>query len=139
MAAIESWRRARECRGTSTAIMELVVAVPVVNKAIFEVKMFRVDSLGFRSPSPPPAEIRTTSTLDSYGKSNFRSVNLSTGFRNAIERIRTNVGYFCMNYAIVVPLILFLSLFWHPISLIVFIMAAWLFLYFLATSCLIDD
>ncbi len=64
---------------------------------------------------------------------NFRSLGLPSKFAEAISRIRTNVGYFRMNYSIIVLLILFLSLLWHPISLIVFIvmMAAWLFLYFL--------
>ncbi|KAF2301971.1 hypothetical protein GH714_031081 [Hevea brasiliensis] len=53
--------------------------------------------------------------------------------KEALVRLKTNAAYFGMNYAIIILIILFLSLLWHPISLIVFIvmMAAWLFLYFL--------
>ncbi|CAL5199988.1 unnamed protein product [Lathyrus oleraceus] len=64
---------------------------------------------------------------------NLRSFNLPSGFPDAVSRVKTNIGYFQMNYAIVILIVLFFSLIWHPISLIVFValMAAWLFLYFL--------
>lgn len=57
----------------------------------------------------------------------------------AFTRIKANVSYFYTNYAIVILMVIFLSLLWQPPSLIVFIflMAAWLYLYFLRDQPLI--
>ncbi|EEF48093.1 PRA1 family protein F3 [Ricinus communis] len=63
----------------------------------------------------------------------LQSFNLPTTFHETVQSIKMNAAYFRYNYVIIILVILFLSLLWHPISLIVFIimMAAWLFLYFL--------
>ncbi|KAG7014025.1 PRA1 family protein F2, partial [Cucurbita argyrosperma subsp. argyrosperma] len=69
----------------------------------------------------------------------FHSFTLPFNFRDTFSRVKTNIAYFRMNYAIIVLFILFLSLLWHPISLIVFtaMLAVWLFLYFLRDEPLI--
>ncbi|KAJ8553280.1 hypothetical protein K7X08_023958 [Anisodus acutangulus] len=70
---------------------------------------------------------------------NLHSIKLPSSISDAISRIKTNFSYFQMNYALIVLGIVFLSLLWHPISLIVFIvlMAVWLFLYFLRDEPLV--
>ncbi|KAH7572151.1 hypothetical protein JRO89_XS04G0211700 [Xanthoceras sorbifolium] len=61
------------------------------------------------------------------------SFNLPTTLSDSIQRIRTNVAFFRINYAIIVLFLLFVSLLWTPISLaaLVLLVVLWLFLYFL--------
>ncbi|KAL1203727.1 PRA1 family protein F2 [Cardamine amara subsp. amara] len=63
----------------------------------------------------------------------FESMTLPHGFFDTISRMKTNLGYFRANYAIGVLFIFFLSLLYHPTSLIVLavLVVFWIFLYFL--------
>ncbi|KAG7018291.1 PRA1 family protein F2, partial [Cucurbita argyrosperma subsp. argyrosperma] len=69
----------------------------------------------------------------------YRSFTLPSNLHDTLARIKINLAYFRMNYAIVILIILFLALLWHPISLIVFVlmMSLWLFLYFLRDQPLV--
>jgi len=69
----------------------------------------------------------------------YDSMTVPHGFFDAISRIKTNLGYFRANYVIGVLFTLFISLLYHPTSLLVLaiLVVFWIFLYFLRDEPLI--
>ncbi|KAL2510769.1 PRA1 family protein F2 [Abeliophyllum distichum] len=49
------------------------------------------------------------------------SYSIPQGFSEFTSRLKRNLNYFRVNYAMIILFILFISLLWHPISLIVFV------------------
>ncbi|KDP40277.1 hypothetical protein JCGZ_02275 [Jatropha curcas] len=60
------------------------------------------------------------------------SLNLPSSIPDATTRITQNLTHFRSNYSLIILIVLFLSLFYHPLSLIAFLITfiAWVFLYF---------
>lgn len=92
-------------------------------------------------PSPPSTFISRAKTHTQTLVSTCRpwkelldptALSLPDSYADAMSRIRRNLYYFRFNYSLITLIILFLSLIYHPISMIVFlaIFIAWLYLYF---------
>ncbi|XP_058760606.1 PRA1 family protein F2-like [Vicia villosa] len=101
------------------------------------------------SPFPPRATILSNYPTRRPWETFFslQSFTLPHSLNESIHRISRNLNHFRVNYAMIILFILFLSLLWHPLSLIVYlaVFAAWFFLFFfrdrpvILLRCSIDD
>ncbi|KAL6546595.1 hypothetical protein OROMI_022316 [Orobanche minor] len=82
---------------------------------------------------PPPPISNLISTPPSWREFlDISALSRPHSYDNAMLRLRRNLNYFQFNYAAIILVIVFLSLLWQPVSMIVFLilLVAWFFLYF---------
>lgn len=85
------------------------------------------------SPAPPTTAAQLRQRLRPWAHFlDISTFSLPISLSETTYRINQNLRYFFPNYILLILVILFLSLIYHPLSLIVFlvIFAGWLFLYF---------
>ncbi|XP_027165017.1 PRA1 family protein E-like [Coffea eugenioides] len=85
------------------------------------------------SPAQPTAATQLRQRLRPWAQFfSLSTFSLPISLSDTTYRINQNLRFFFPNYTLLVLLVLFLSLIYHPLSLIIFlvIFAGWLFLYF---------
>ncbi|KAJ9549696.1 hypothetical protein OSB04_022239 [Centaurea solstitialis] len=97
------------------------------------------------APAPPPTTPHTIIARARFHTENFiarrrpwkeflnyTAVSRPLSYEDAVSRLKRNLNYFRVNYAMMILLILFLSLIYQPISMITFLIVfvGWFFLYF---------
>ena len=95
---------------------------------------------GYTSPPSPPTSFSSRTAQISHSLSaalrpwgdllSPAALSLPVSLSEASFRLRANLHHFHLNYAVIALIVLFLSLIFHPLSLIVFLVTllAWLYL-----------